>query len=262
MPQHSTNQKVVFITGASSGIGRSLAFAYASHYAKQGLVLGLISRRETILSDMKSQIEKEYKSIRVEISACDITSPSTPTLLETLTSRTGIPTIMVLNAGIGHQGKQIGQGDISDDAAVIETNLVGAMRVCHWVVGVWERVGCVGHVVGVSSVAAWRGLPTSAAYSASKAGLDVYLDALRVEKYGKIKVTVLHPGYIDTPINDMMEHRPYLISADKAAQLVLSRIERGVRQAFIPWWPWTVVARLLAMLPTWVLALAARKFTK
>lgn len=67
-----------------------------------------------------------------------------------------------------------------------------------------------GHIVGVSSVAAFRGMPRSASYSASKAGIAIYLEALRAELYGKnIDITVLYPGYIDTPLNNMLPSRPY-----------------------------------------------------
>ena len=80
------------------------------------------------------------------------------------------------------------------------------------------------------SRAAFRGLPGSAPYSASKAAIAIYADALRAELHGTpIKVTTLYPGYIDTPLNEHMPRRPFLISLDKGAALIADKIERGVK---------------------------------
>jgi short-subunit dehydrogenase len=112
-----------------------------------------------------------------------------------------------------------------------------------------------GQIVAISPVAAFRGLPGSASYSASKAGLAVYTDAVRAELHGTpIKVTTLFPGYIDTAINQDLARRPFLIDLDKGATVIANKIERGVKSATIPAYPWNVVSRLLKILPTSLIA--------
>jgi NAD(P)-dependent dehydrogenase (short-subunit alcohol dehydrogenase family) len=74
---------------------------------------------------------------------------------------------------------------------------------------------------------------------------------LRAELYGTpIKVTTLYPGYIDTPLNEHMPRRPFLISLEKGTALIADKIERGVKTSTIPTYPWNVVSRILPILPT------------
>jgi short-subunit dehydrogenase len=115
-----------------------------------------------------------------------------------------------------------------------------------------------GQIVGIGSVAGVRGLPGSGSYSASKAGLAAYLEAVRAETHDEpITVTTLAPGYIDTPINEEMKSRPFLIDAKKGARIMADLIERRVRYATVPRMPWTLLAPLLRVLPTSVLARSA-----
>jgi NAD(P)-dependent dehydrogenase (short-subunit alcohol dehydrogenase family) len=108
-----------------------------------------------------------------------------------------------------------------------------------------------GQVVGVSSVAGVRGLPGSGSYSASKAGIAVYLDSVRAETYREpITVTTIAPGYIDTPLNQDMKSRPFLIDVEEGARATADLIERGAGYATVPRFPWTVLAPLLRVLPT------------
>jgi short-subunit dehydrogenase len=116
-----------------------------------------------------------------------------------------------------------------------------------------ERGG--GHIVGMSSVVAFRGMPGNAAYCASKAGFKNYLEAVRAEVWRKnIHVTVLHPGYIDTPLNDMLPSRPFLISAEKGAALIADLIEKRAKSKTVPLFPWNMVVPLLRILPTRIIS--------
>ena len=97
--------------------------------------------------------------------------------------------------------------------------------------------------------------PKNSAYSASKAGFATYLEAVRVELYRKnIHVTVLYPGYIDTPINQMLKRRPFLISAEKGAAIIAQMIEKKVKSSTVPVYPWNIVGRLMKILPPGVIA--------
>jgi short-subunit dehydrogenase len=113
-----------------------------------------------------------------------------------------------------------------------------------------------GHIVATSSVTAFRGLPGHSSYTASKAGLSVYLEALRTEVYRKnIDITVLHPGFIATPLNDMLPRRPFLIPAEKGAAVIAGLIEKKAKRPTVPVFPWNLIRPLLRILPT---AVAAR----
>jgi short-subunit dehydrogenase len=102
---------------------------------------------------------------------------------------------------------------------------------------------------------AYRGLPRNAAYSASKAGLATFLNALRpyLRRQG-ITISIFYPGFIDTPLNDMLPQRPFLISAEKGARLMAAKIERRVKSAMIPAWPWALVKWLLRAAPDRLMA--------
>src|SRR5207248_3034288 len=148
----------------------------------------------------------------------------------------------------------VGEGHLERDRLIVETNVIGAMATIDAAVALFRRQGGGGQVVGISSVAGVRGLPGSASYSASKAGVTAYLESVRAETYREpITVTTLAPGYIDTPLNQDMKSRPFLIDVEKGAQIMADLIERGVGSAMVPRFPWTVVAPLLRVLPTgWV----------
>jgi hypothetical protein len=137
--------------------------------------------------------------------------------------------------------------------AIVETNLIGAIATIDAAVALFRRQGG-GQIVGVSSVAGARGLPGSSSYSASKAGVAVYLESVRAETYREpITVTTLAPGYIDTPMNRDMKSRPFLIDVETGARMMADLIERGVSHSTVPRYPWTLIAPLLRVLPTrWI----------
>ncbi|MGB3623184.1 MAG: SDR family NAD(P)-dependent oxidoreductase, partial [Ketobacter sp.] len=107
-----------------------------------------------------------------------------------------------------------------------------------------------GTVVGISSVSAFKGIPGSAAYSASKAGFSNYLDATRIElkKHG-IEVIAVHPGYVKTELTPGMEKFPFVIPADKAAKAIVSGILKHHSNIIVPAMPWAVLGKVMPMLP-------------
>jgi NAD(P)-dependent dehydrogenase (short-subunit alcohol dehydrogenase family) len=134
---------------------------------------------------------------------------------------------------------------------IVDTNLIGAMATIDAAVALFRGQDGGGQIVGVGSVAGVRGLPGSSSYSASKAGLATYLESVRAETYAEpITVTTLAPGYIDTPLNQDVKSRPFLIDVEKGARIMADLIERRVRYATVPRFPWTVIKPLLRVLPT------------
>jgi short-subunit dehydrogenase len=242
--------RTVFITGASSGIGRALA----AELARRGFDLFLTARRLDSLEQVRAEIADSTR--RVEIRRLDVThAPDVAVAISEAAEALGRIDIVVANAGLGSSGP-VGEGRMARERQVIETNVIGAIATIDAAVAQFRLQGG-GQVVGVGSVAGARGLPTSGSYSASKAAVATYLDAVRVETHREpITVTTIAPGYIDTPINQDMKSRPFLISVDKGAKVMADLIERGVGYATVPRFPWTVIVPLLRVLPTSLLARA------
>jgi short-subunit dehydrogenase len=242
--------KTVFITGASSGIGRALA----AELAGRGYELFLTARRLEALEQVRAEITDAHPTRRVEIRRLDVTDDAdVASAIAEAAEKLGRCDIVVANAGLGSSGP-VGEGRMAQDRRVIETNLIGAIATIDAAVALFRRQGG-GQVVGVGSVAGVRGLPGSGSYSASKAGLATYLDSVRVETHREpITVTTVAPGYIDTPINQDVKSRPFLIDVQKGARITADLIERGVGYSTVPRLPWTLVAPLLRVLPTSLLA--------
>jgi short-subunit dehydrogenase len=244
--------KTVFITGATSGIGRALALEFAG----RGYDLFLTARRLEVLEQVRDEIAAAHHSGRVEVRQLDVTDDAdVAAAIAEAAAALGRLDIVVANAGLGDSGT-IGD-NMPRTRAIIETNVIGAMATVEAAVALFRRQGG-GQIVGIGSVAGVRGLPGSGSYSASKAALAVYLDSLRAETHGEpIKVTTLAPGYIDTPINQDMKSRPFLIDVQKGARIAADLIERGVGYSTVPRFPWTVIAPLLRLVPTALLARGA-----
>ena len=246
--------KTVFITGASSGIGRALAM----ELARRGHDLFLTARRLDALERIRADVAAADPARRVQVRRLDVTDDGdVANAVAEAAQKLGRLDIVVANAGIGNSGR-VGEGNLERARLIVETDLIGAIATIDAAVALFRRQGGPGQVVGVSSVAGVRGLPGSGSYSASKAGLTTYLESVRAETHGEpVTVTTLAPGYIDTPINQDVKSRPFLIDAEKGARIMADLIERGVGYATVPRLPWTVLAPLMRVLPDSLLARGA-----
>lgn len=257
MEQTQQSPRSVFITGASSGIGGALALEFAA----RGYDLVLAARRLDSVQAIRAQALAAHPQRRIQARALDVTRHADVyAAIDQAAQALGKLDIVVANAGIGSTGL-IGAGHFEQDREVIQTNVIGAMATIDAAVALFRRQNH-GQVVAISSVAAMRGLPGSGSYSASKAAIATYAASARVELHGTpIRVTTLYPGYIDTPINQDMASRPFLIDVTRGARIMADLIERGVQESTVPVFPWNIVARLLKLVPTAVLArqIAPRK---
>lgn len=234
----------VVITGASSGIGKALAF----EFARRGYNLGLVARRTEVLAEVKQAIESEHQ-VQIEIVACDVAdTDSIYPVLEDLRKRLSQIDIVIANAGISGINKT-GTGKFAKDKRIIEVNVMGAMATIDAAAQIFRQQK-YGHIVGISSVAAFTSIPGSAAYSASKAALSNYLLAVAIElQKHHIKVTAVHPGFVKTDLAPNMEKYPFVIEADKAATDIVDGILKEKRSIIVPNLPWSIVKRLLPFVP-------------
>ncbi|MFH1981720.1 MAG: SDR family NAD(P)-dependent oxidoreductase [Pseudomonadota bacterium] len=240
----------ILITGASSGIGKALALEMAG----RGYHLGLAARNVASLRSIEQSIAERFPQTQIVVSEYDVTDTAgAPALVRHTADALGGLDILFANAGIG-LGEKIGRGEFEKARQTIMVNLIGAMATVDAAVAHFLEQGR-GHVVGTCSVTAFRGMPRGSSYSASKAGFAVYLEALRAETFGKgIDVMVLYPGYIDTPLNQMLKSRPFVIPVEKGAAIIADLIEKKKKRSTVPVFPWNLIGPLLKMLPTRVIA--------
>jgi len=243
----STTPKNAIITGASSGIGHALA----RELARRGYGLGITARRADALEELAGEIGKDPGAggASVEVRRLDVQdSEAVRTTIHELAATMGGVGTVVVNAGIAIN-RQIASGNFERDESTIRTNLIGAMATIDAAAEVMKAARA-GQIVVISSVAAYRGLPGNAAYSASKAGIAAYAEAARAElrRYG-VQVTTLFPGFIDTPLNRSLKSRPFLISVEAGAKQIADLVERGVRSSTVPVWPWTAIGYVMRGVP-------------
>jgi hypothetical protein len=242
----------VFITGASSGIGRALA----AHYARQGAVLGLAARRGDELQTLAGTLAGEGAR-RVDCFPLDVTdADALRAAAEDFIARHGAPDIVIANAGVSSGTLTECAEDLAVIKRIFDINVYGmAATFAPFIAAMRQAAGAgrPGRLVGIASVAGIRGLPGAEAYSASKSAAITYLESLRLEmRASGIKVVTIAPGYIETPMTAINPYRmPFLLPAPEAARRFARAIERGSSYVVIPW-QMGVVAKFLRLLPNWL----------
>lgn len=235
---------LIFITGASSGIGQALA----ARYAQAGWQLALVARRTAELQAWADA--QGLGADRARVYGADVAQPdSILGAAQQCIASQGLPDVVVASAGIsiGMDTQQRSDLDVMRDT--FATNNTGLAATFHPFLAAMRQRGA-GTLVGIASVAAIRGLPGHGAYCASKAGVVAYCESLRGEcrGYGLRVVTIL-PGYIATPLTARNPYSmPFLMSAADFAQRAQQAIEAGRSYAVIPW-QMGVVAKLMRALP-------------
>jgi short-subunit dehydrogenase len=212
--------KVVLITGASSGIGRALAVQLSRHGAR----VGVTARREDRLRALSEEVRSAGGTIEHAVAdAAD--RGAMGVALGSLSERLGPCDVLIANAGVGSSNTAT-ELNVTGAEAVIRTNLLGPMYAFEAVLpGMLARGS--GHLVGVSSVAALKGLPTAAAYCASKAGLSAYLESLRISLRARgIAVTAIQPGFVRTEMTEKNPHMMFVMDAAPAARLIVRAIAK------------------------------------
>ena len=240
----SPHPPLVFITGASSGIGQALA----ARYAREGWRLALVARR-TDLIDAWAR-EQGLDASRCQAYRADVTDiDDIVHAARAAISAQGLPDVVIANAGISIGIDTAQREDLDVMARTFATNNIGLAATFHPFIEPMRRRGS-GTLVGIASVAGIRGLPGHGAYCASKAAVISYCEALRAELRGTgVKVTTISPGYIDTPLTARNPyHMPFLMAPEAFAGQAVRAIAAGVRHRVIPW-PMAIVAAVLRVIP-------------
>ena len=236
----------IFITGASSGIGAALAL----EYAEAGNTLHLLARNSARLEEIAKAAREKGAVVYTHIA--DVTDIGLMRDVVEKADKISPLDLLIANAGIS-AGTGIHSGESEEQVRkIFATNLDGVINTIHPIIPFMEQRG-KGQIAIISSLAGIRALPSAPAYSASKAAVRYYGEALAgfLAKNG-VQVSVVCPGYITTPMTAVNNYpMPFIMSAEKAAKIIASGLEKGkIRIAFplalyIPLW-------LISCLPSWL----------
>ena len=235
---------LVFITGASSGIGQALA----QRYHQAGFRLALVARRTSEVKTWASAqgiSPESYEIYSADVSVTD----SIVAAGRDCIARQGVPDVVIANAGISVGMDTAVLSDIEVMARTFATNNIGMAATFQPFVDAMVQRGS-GTLVGIGSVAGIRGLPGHGAYCASKAAVISYCESLRGElRPHGVRVVTVSPGYIDTPLTQQNRYSmPFLMQPADFADRAFRTLQAGVSYRVIPW-QMGVVAKLLRMLP-------------
>ncbi len=235
--------KVVLVTGASSGIGRALAV----ELGRRGARAGLTARRAGELLKVAEEVERaggQALALPADVRDAEQMKAAAARVRE----RWGGVDVLIANAGMSTTtfGARLDAAEAGD---VISINVLGVVNSVAAVLPDMLARGR-GHLVAISSLAAYRGLPKSGAYSASKAAVSTFFESLRVDlRKSGVDVTVIHPGFIRTPMTANRKKKlPFLLEVDDAACRIIRAVERRARTYAFPWQLASVV-RVIRHLP-------------
>jgi short-subunit dehydrogenase len=240
----SPSQGLVFITGASSGIGQALAL----RYQQAGYRLALVARRSEAIEAWAGELglaPDSYAVYGADVADTD----SIVAAAQACIARQGLPDVVIANAGISIGIDSAQREDIDAMAQVFATNNIGLAASFQPFIQAMRKRGS-GRLVGIASVAGIRGLPGHAAYCASKAAVISYCEALRGELRGTgVQVITIAPGYVDTPLTRKNRYpMPFLMSASTFADQAYQAITAGDSYRVIPW-QMGVVSKLMRLIP-------------
>lgn len=232
------------ISGASSGLGLALA----KHYLKQGAVVGIMARRAHLLQALVEQFPHQIHCYPLDVRD----TAAMQAAAQDFIARAGVPDLVIANAGVSVGTLTEYADDITVFENVMEINVLGMVKTFQPFVAAMRTAGH-GKLVGIASIAGFRGLPGAGAYSASKAAVISYLESLRVELRGSgVRVITICPGYVQTPMTAVNPYpMPFILSPDEAARRIARAIASGKSFAVIPW-QMGLVGRVIKLLPNWL----------
>ncbi len=229
--------KSAIIIGASSGIGRALAVALS----RDGYRVGLVARRTELLIQLQAELAGPSVIKTIDVSQPEVAMPLVRDLIDEL----GDVELFIVNAGFGSQNPALVWGPERDTIAV---NVVGFASMVNVAVAHLESRGS-GHLVGISSIAAIRGIGAAPAYASSKAFVSRYLQSLRyrfTKRRLPIVVTDVQPGFVETRLAGPKKF--WVASTDLAARQIVAAI-RGRKAHVYVTKRWRLIAWLMRIVP-------------
>ena len=235
---------LVFITGASSGIGQALAL----RFHRAGYRLALVARRVHEIETWAAAQQLPADSYSIYSADVSDTASIVAAAQDCLV-RQGLPDVVIANAGISVGVDTAVRSDLEVIQRTFATNNIGMAATFHPFIDAMAARGS-GTLVGIGSVAGIRGLPGHGAYCASKAAVISYCESLRGElRPLGVRVVTVCPGYVDTPLTQRNRYSmPFLMQPEDFAEQAYRTIRAGVSYRVIPW-QMGVVAKLLRLLP-------------
>ena len=239
--------KKVFITGATSGIGESLAYLYA----KQGAVIGISGRRTDRLNNV-SQNCKELGgnpiSYTMDVSTQSGCKEAANDFLE---KTNGIDTV-IANAGVGGADKLF-SGNTDAINHILKVNILGVTNTIFPFLPVMKKQQS-GRVGIISSVASTRGFVGHGGYAASKSAVKFLADSwgYQLEK-NNISITTIFPGWIATEMTENIDYKMwFLMDSNTAAKKIENAINKGIREYILPW-QWRLIIPIMKVIPRWMI---------
>ncbi len=234
----------VVVSGASGGLGLALA----RDYLERGATICAFARRGELLQTLSAEFPGQVYCYALDV--CD--AHAVQNAANDFIARAGVPDVVIANAGVSVGTLTEYAEDLDAFGQVMDTNVLGIVKTFHPFIALM-RAARQGTLVGIASVAGFRGLPGASAYSASKAAAISYLESLRVELHGSgVKVVTICPGYIKTPMTAVNPYAmPFILDADVAARRMVRAIERQTSFTVIPW-QMGLVGFGLKCLPRWL----------
>ncbi|NIR51898.1 SDR family NAD(P)-dependent oxidoreductase [candidate division KSB1 bacterium] len=218
--------KSVLITGASSGLGYAVTEALASYKIK----FGLLSRRQERMQELADKLQETGSSFWIK--SCDVRNrDEVLSSVKEFHQKAGSLDVAWINSGISLDSS-FRKWDWEAFESSIDTNLKGAIYTIRACLEIMVPQGS-GAIVGIGSAASMRGLPTRGVYSLTKVGLDYFLQSKAAE-LPQIQFTVIHPGFVDTPINESNPNRFWLLTPEKAARIMIKAVAKRKRQLIYP----------------------------
>ena len=246
------NQKWILITGASSGLGREMARQLA-HQHKANLIV--VARRKAKLEALKQELERDAQ-VQVKVMTADLSIPEQVDQVVNQSIADGQLYGVILNAGTTYFGPQK-ELPWEQFETIMQTNIMGLVRMINPLVNHFEQANKSGGILIVSSMAAFSPVPYQAAYSATKAFLSNFANALYHElKNPNFSITVFEPGGIETEMTEdkkFNDLRAWLMPVEQAAKEGIHAFQQR-KYRYVPGMTNRVGAYLMGLLPGKVIA--------
>ena len=237
------NKKIIWITGASTGIGKALAIKFA----KNGWVVAASARREELLQEL-NKLNENIHSYPLDVTKID----NCKSISELIIKDLGQIDICVFGTGM-HDPNSEKKFNLKKIREIMEVNYFGTMN-CINSIYEYFSLKRSGQISIISSVAGYRGLPAAGAYCASKSALISFAESLYFDMIRKnVKVKVISPGFIKTPMTDQNDFpMPMIKSAEYAAdKIYVGLLKKSGFEIHFPK-AFTFLMKIIQILPNWL----------